>query len=111
MAIGAITVVSKSQIPGPLNIDQISFAGDAAYPSGGTPGFQALVRTALGKGNVTISHVIPVDCGGYVPEYDTAADKLKLLYGDNNNAADGPLVENATADLHTTTFKLIVVSK
>lgn len=111
MAIGAITVVSKTQIPGPLNIDEISFAGDATYPANGTPGFQALVRTALGKGNVTIMLVVPLECGGYIPFYDAVADKLKVLYSDSNNAADGPLIENATADLHLTTFKLKVLSK
>lgn len=111
MAIGTITVVSKTQIPGPLNIDQISFAGDAAYGAGGTAAFQASVRAALGKGNVTILHIIPVDCGGYVPMYDTATDKLKVMYSDNNNASDGPLIENATANISATTFKLMVVSK
>jgi hypothetical protein len=111
MALGTITVVSKTQVPGPLNLDQISFAGDGAYPANGTPGFQALVRAALGKGNVTILHVVPMECGGYVPFYDAAADKLKVLYGDNNNAADGPLIENATANLSGTTFKLVVISK
>lgn len=111
MALGTITVVRKTQIPGPLNYDEISFAGDGAYPTNGTPGFQALVRTALGKGNVTILHVIPAECGGYIPFYDVAADKLKVIYSDNNNAADGPLIENATANLSGTTFKLTVVSK
>lgn len=111
MAIGAITVVRKTQVPGPLNFDEISFAGDATYPSNGTPGFQALVRAALGKGNVTILHVVAQDCGGYIPVYDTVADKLKVYYADNNNASDGPLIENATADIHTTTFKVVVVSK
>lgn len=111
MAIGAITVVNKTQITGPLNVDQISFAGDGAYPANGTPGFQALVRTALGKGNVTILYVIAQDCGGYLPVYDNVADKLKVYYADNNNAADGPLIENATANLSGSTFKITVLSK
>lgn len=111
MAIGAITVINKTQVTGVLNVDQIAFAGDGAYPANGTPGFQALVRAALGKGNVTIIHVVPQDCGGYLPVYDNVADKLKVFYGDNNNAADGPLVENATANLSATTFKVVVLSK
>lgn len=111
MAIGAITVINKTQVTGVLNVDQISFAGDGAYPANGTPGFQALVRAALGKGNVTIIQVIPQECGGYVPLYDNTADKLKVYYADNNNAADGPLIENATANLSAQTFKLTVISK
>jgi hypothetical protein len=111
MAIGAITVVSKTQVTGPLNVDQISFAGDGAYPANGTPGFQALVRAALGKGNVTILYLIPQDCGGYIPVYDNVADKLKVYYSDNNNAADGPMIENATANLSGQTFKITVLSK
>jgi hypothetical protein len=110
MALGTITAVAKSQVSG-LNLDRISFAGDGAYPAGGTPGFQALVRTALGKGSVTILQVQVEDCGGYVPMYDNANDKLKVYYGDNNNAADGALVENATANLSAVTFKLLVTSK
>jgi hypothetical protein len=111
MAIGAITVVSKSQVPGPLNVDQIAFAGDGAYPSAGTPGFLALVRAALGKGNITILNVVAQECGGYQIVYDGVADKLKVLYIDNNNAADGPMIENATANLSGVTFNLLILSK
>jgi len=35
--------------------------------------------------------------GGYVFEWDPAAKKIKAYYGDNNNAADGPLIEVAAA--------------
>lgn len=111
MAIGTITVINKMQADGPLNLDTIAFAGDATYPASGSPGFQALVRKALNKGNVTILYVISQDSGGYFPIYDVAGDKLKVFVGDNNNASDGPLVENASADLSATTFRLVVVSK
>ena len=110
MALGTITAVAKSQVSG-LNHDRIAFAGDGAYPAGGTPGFQALVRTALAKGNVTILQVLAEDTGGYPVAYDVTNDKLKVFYGDNNNAADGPLIENATANLSAVTFKLLVISK
>jgi hypothetical protein len=111
MAIGAITVLNKMQISGTLNHDLISFAGDGTYPANGSPGFQAAVRAALGKGNVTVMYVVPQDCGGYFPVYDSAGDKLKVFYSDNNNAADGPMIENAAGNLSAITFKLIVVSK
>jgi len=111
MALGTITVTKKTQVgDGPVRFDLLSFAGDGAYPSGGSTGFQALVRAALGVGNVEVLAVIAQDCGGYQPIYDKAADKLKVYYGDNNNASDGPLVENATANLSGTTFKVLVLS-
>ena len=37
--------------------------------------------------------VLPFPRSGYVFEYDPAAKKLKAFWGDNNNAADGPLIE------------------
>ena len=69
------------------------------------------MRAALGKGNVSILYVVAQDCGGYVPVYDNTNDKLKVYYADNNNASDGPLIENATANLSGTTFKIVVLSK
>lgn len=112
MSLGTIVVDTKTETPtGPVRFDQIHFPGDGAYAAGGTPGFQALVRAKLNVGNVEILTIIPGDCGGYLPVYDKANDKLKVYYGDNNNAADGPLVENATADLSGVTFNLTVVSR
>jgi hypothetical protein len=110
MALGTITVVAKSQVNG-LNLDRISFPGDGAYPAGGTPGFQALVRTALAKGSVTVLAVAAEASGGYVVQYDTTNDKLKIYQGDNDNSADAPGIENATANLSGVTFKLLVISK
>lgn len=41
--------------------------------------------------------------GGYVFNYDKANGKVIAYYGDNNNAADGPLIEvPGTTDLSTT---------
>jgi hypothetical protein len=110
MAIGTITVTAKSQVSG-LNLDRISFAGDGAYSAGGTPGFQALVRAALGKGNVTLLAVTAEASGGYMVQYDTTNDKLKIYQGDNDNSADAPAIENATANLSGVTFKLLAISK
>lgn len=112
MAIGAITTTEQTPTNGPQRMDAISFAGDGAYPTGGTAAFQTSVRSALGVGNVDIVAVIPIDCGGYVPAWDNATGKLKVYYGDYDPAAAGPLVEvpNAT-DLSAVTFKVLVVSK
>lgn len=101
MALGAITVVSKSQVPGPLNVDEISFAGDGAYAAGGTAGFQALVRTALGKGAVRIVGLISKDSGGKTPTYDPVTDKLKVYAGTS---------EQANGDVSATTFRIVVLS-
>lgn len=102
MALGAITVVSKFQAPGPINIDEITLAGDGAYVAGGTAGFQALVRTALAKGAVTILHVITKDAGGQTVTYTASTDKLKVFDGTS---------EHANANLSAITMRLIVVSK
>jgi len=112
MAIGAITTTEQTPTNGPQRMDAISFAGDGAYPTGGTAAFQTTLRAALGVGNVDVVAVIPIDCGGYVPAWDNATGKLKVYHGNNDGGADGPLVEvpNAT-DLSAVTFKVLVVSK
>jgi hypothetical protein len=102
MAIGAITVVDKSQVTGVLNHDEIVFTGDATYPAGGTPGFLALVRKALNKGNITILNIITEDSGGKTVVYDAALDKLKVYAGTS---------EQAAGSLAATTFRLTIVSK
>jgi hypothetical protein len=102
MALGTITVLEKSQVTGVLNHDEIVFTGDTAYPAGGTVGFQALVRTALNKGNITILNVITADSGGQQAVYDQVADKLKIYNGAS---------EHATGDLSAITFRLMIVSK
>lgn len=102
MALGPITVVDKQQVNGVLNSDEITFLGDATYPTGGTPGFQALVRKALNKGNVTIQYVVAQDSAGNTPVYDVANDKLKVYSGTS---------EHAAGDISATTFRLVVVSK
>ena len=107
MAIGTITTPRD---PGavafkPVQAIWLSFAGDDAYPTGGTAGIQSSLRTTLGR-NATIAGVSMQLCGGYVPQYDQANDKL-LVY---EAGADGaPLDEvTATTDLSSTTFNITV---
>lgn len=102
MALGQITVLDKHQISGTLNHDEIVFTGDSAYTLGGTPGFQALVRKVLGKGNVTIIDVDTQDSGGLTAVYDVNADKLKIYNGQT---------EQTAGDHSNTTIRLVVVSK
>lgn len=112
MALGTMTLASGAgkSPSAPMRMDLISFAGDGAYGAGGTAGFQALVRTLLGQ-NVEVMGVIGQDCGGYIPIYDKANDKLKVYEGDYDPAAVGPLTENATANLSGVTFNVLVLSK
>lgn len=111
MAIGAITEVAGVDGPGgndPLFCNLISFAGDGAYAAGGTGNFQALVQAAIGSGREVLG-VIGQDCGGYVPVYDKAANKLKVY--EQSNTATSPLIETATANLSAVTFRMLVLSK
>lgn len=113
MAIGTITAVDNAgrSTSHPTYLDLISFAGDGAYPTGGTASFQASVRTALGKA-VTVVSVVGQDCGGYFPFYDKANDKLIVYYINNDGGADGPAIEvpNGT-NLAAVTFNVLVISE
>jgi hypothetical protein len=104
MALGPIEVLEGHAADGNLRIDTLKFTGDAAYPTGGTPGIRNLVREALGKGNLTIVSVMPVDCGGKSVGYDFENDKLKVYAG-------GGAQEANNANLSTTTFTLSVVTR
>lgn len=103
MAIGAITVLEVTAGDGPLRMDLLQFAGDGAYPTGGTPNFQAAVRAALGKGQIELIGVIGQVCGGLHPYYDKAADKLLVYSG----AAEVSGASNQSA----VQFRLIAISK
>jgi hypothetical protein len=109
MAIGVITLAEQAKTQ-PVFVDRLSFAGDGAYPTGGTAAFQAKLRAKTGDQRQILA-VIPQDCGGYHVVYDHAADKLKVYHGNNDGGADGPAVEvpNAT-DLSAVTFNLAILS-
>ena len=111
--IGTITVDDGVDNVGPSFMTLIHFAGDGAYPTGGTPGFAALVKTAVGKakaGSRQILAVIPQDCGGYKVSYDYANDKLKVWW--NTSSDDSPSEEvDGTPDLSATTFNVLVIWK
>ena len=110
MALGAITVADfAGRGKDPVFHDALSFAGDGAYVAGGTL-FLALFQTAVNASRKILA-VVPIDCGGYLPQWDAAAGRLKLYYGDNNNAADGPLIEVANGDYSAVTLKLLVISQ
>jgi hypothetical protein len=107
MAIGAITVGNNvgRQPSAFAEVVMLAFAGDGAYGAGGTADFEDSVRAKLGR-NVTVLAVVGQDCGGYVPVYDRANDKLKVY--EQTNVATSPLIETATANLSGTTFNVLV---
>jgi hypothetical protein len=109
MAIGTIT--KQAQLGGQtleaVQVARISFAGDSAYPTGGTVTFAAKVAAALKLEGVDVVGVHPAGaCGGYSPLYDAVADKLMVRRTGAINAANEE-VPNAT-DLSATTFVLWV---
>ena len=108
MTIGAITLGTQAgkATSKPTRIIPVAFAGDGAYPSNGTAGFEDSVQNKLGE-LVTVLGVIPQDCGGYVPIYDRANDKLKVY--EQTDTATTPLIETATSNLSGTTFNMLVV--
>jgi hypothetical protein len=101
MALGTITVTNdlRKSASAPLGQAELSFPGDGAYPAGGTPSFESLVRTAMGR-DVDVLCVTPCGVnGGKLAIYDKANDKLYI--------EDGAGTEES-GNLSTTTFKLIV---
>lgn len=114
-ALGTLTLVAPPVNGGnaasePLFTEEVSLVGDAAYPTGGTAGLQVAYRA---KGDAqafrTIVAVLPLDCKGYIPGWDSAAGKLKF-YQSAGSAAPGGEVPNAT-DLSAVTMKLLIVSR
>lgn len=88
----------------PRFIDRLSFAGDSAYPTGGTAAFEDSYQAKIGQRRKVLS-VKSEDCGAYGVVYDRANDKLKVIV-----LATGVEVANAT-DLSATTFVVVVESK
>lgn len=105
MSLGAITTgVEAGRSGGPSISMNLSFLGDDSYPTGGTVGLEALVRTAVGA-DVEVLAVHAQDCGLFLPVYDKAADTLLV-----RNLTDGTEVTNAT-DLSATTFNVMISAK
>ena len=76
-----------------------TIAFDSSYVTGG----MSLTASDLGlSGQVRDVRIDPK--AGYVFEYDYTNSKVIVYYGDNNNVADGPLIEvPAATNLSTVT--------
>lgn len=106
MALGAMTAATPvGQEGGPISIFKLSFAGDTSYPTGGSTGAQALIRTALGKGNIEVLGVLQQNLSDHVMRYDKAGDALIVQL-----MSTGAEVANTT-NLSGTTFDLLVVAR
>lgn len=69
---------------------------DASYPTGGEGLTLAQLGFALAPDWVEV-FPYSVEAAGYSFVYDLTNKKLLAYWGDNNNAADGPLTEVAAA--------------
>lgn len=90
---------SRVAVPGASKVVHGTIAFDSSYPTGG----EALSKSTIGLGD-RLDSIVFEPAGGYVPVYDYTNEKVKMFMGDNNNAADGPLIEVAdTTDLSALT--------
>ena len=115
MALGTITIKKvRETVDGGQEL-LLSFAGDGAYPAGGTPNFNSLLRAAIkaahaaasdanvrGNEDVSCMYIVPQRAGALVPSYDYDNDKLYVY----DNGTDA---ENATANISGTTFECVAV--
>lgn len=118
MAIGAITIADRFAMGDGAQYFKCSFAGDGAYPAGGTLGADVLTALKLAiktaelaasdtnvraPENPAIVAIVPGDCGQYVPCW--VGGKLKVLDGGDATRTE------AAGDLSGTTFSLAFITQ
>jgi len=120
MSLGTGTIISRRDLQDGACDLNIQFAGDGAYPAGGTADFTAYVKDIVavaaaaaldanvrGAQELEIVDVKAGDCGQYVPSFDLANDKLFVRDGGHATWAEvAPAV-----DLSGTTFNVTVMCK
>lgn len=83
--------------------------GTLTYPSGGIP----LTAASMGCPNQIVSCLLnsPASSNGFMYKYDLTNNKIRIFQGDNDNAADAPLIElvAATATPAAATLAIEVV--
>ena len=119
MAFGTFTIVEQIAAQGPVFYDRCTLVGDGAYPSGGTPDFEAAYQEAskaaalVEASGRTIVALLNDDINdddgsgssdGIVLQYDHTNDKLRVMLGKT-------MVESAQSDQSTITWKFTIVSK
>lgn len=99
-------VLEREHGPGRLTTLIVKFTFDSTYPANG----EVVDLDLLGV-NEVLNEAVGLTNGGYVAQYLKATNKVKLWYGDNNNAADGPLIENATTDVSAQSVTLTLLCR
>lgn len=106
MALGTITKVAEiGRSGGPVSLALISFAGDGAYPTGGTAAFAAAVAAKLPATGMEILAVVQQNNSDHLCRYDKTNDKLVVQL-----VSTGAEVANTT-NLSGVTFELLVIGK
>lgn len=107
MALGTPTRVKQvGEKRGPIFHDLITFAGDGAYPSGGTAAFQAFFRNLSGRQGAVIVAVFDQSQPDTLSrlEYDHTNDKLFARVRTTG-------VESAVSNQSAVTYRLLVISQ
>lgn len=108
---GAVVAQGGGAPGDPLYVETVSFDLDASYPTGGYASFTAFVNAiSTAFAGKTILSVLAASSQGYIPEFDSANDKLKLLVC---AAATSPLAEVAgTTNLSAVTgFQVTIIAQ
>jgi hypothetical protein len=117
MALGTMTMNMNAggRPSAPVYQIDVSFTLDSSYPTGGTPGFTALVIAAARAAATPLTDTFAaadivgvkvLDGFGYDIKYDKANDKLKVYWCGGSGS---PMAEvTNTTNLSSTTVRLIV---
>ena len=103
MAATVTSVFSGSLLGAKQRISVTTITGDSSYATNG----YAITANQVGFSRITAVLAVGANTG-YVPVWDATNSKLKVFYGDNNNASDGPLIEvPAATDLSAVSFTVL----
>lgn len=109
MALGVYDVTKKpaGRIAGSRVAKVVRLTLDTDYAAGG----YALTAATLGLSAIHV--VLANPTGGFILEYDYTNSKMKVLTGDNDAGADGPLVEVADGlnAIDTLTARVLVIGE
>src|SRR5690349_8178099 len=84
MAIAAITIDDEFDLGGTALLGIGTFTPDSSWLAAGE------VIDITGRGTIRSARF--ESKGGYIFRFDKASQSVLAYYGDNNNAADGPLI-------------------
>lgn len=109
-AMTTFALVNSASAHGPVKFTVMTWVGATSYNNTGTPATSGDAGLVAGLGGLlknqpTILAVIPLGIGSYTYQYDAATDLLRVFTTGTTPAE----VTNAT-DLHTVTFRALVVS-